>query len=258
MLVCGCGTGNQALKKEGPVYLADASEGFPPPEGQSDADFLEFGFEEDTAVEKSSPSVNVSDPLGPWNRMMFKVNDKLYLWVLKPVATGYKKVVPEIARTGLRNFFNNVSTPVRLANCVLQGKGEKACHEIGRFLVNSTIGFLGLGDPASSQFNMKSSDEDLGQTLAVYGAGNGFYIVWPMVGPSTFRDTLGTGGEYFFDPVNFAEVPYEIMYGCTALEKMNSLSFRLGDYESLKNAAIDPYDAFRDFYIQYREKKVKE
>jgi len=218
-------------------------------EDTSDEDFFEEEFEED--------KVYVADPLSPWNRAMFHFNDKLYFWALKPLARGYKVIAPEFFRTGVKNFFRNITTPIRLVNCMLQAKGEAAAVELTRFVVNTTIGVLGFGSPADKYPKLAPPDsEDLGQTLGNYGLGNGLYLVWPILGPSTLRDSIGRAGDFFLDPVSYVE-PAEASMGIRAFDTVNNTSFRIGDYESLKKSAIDPYTALRDVYLQVRENKIK-
>jgi phospholipid-binding lipoprotein MlaA len=144
-----------------------------------------------------------------------------------------------------------------MVNCILQGKGRAASAELTRFLINSTVGVLGFGNPAKRWSELSPKAEDLGQTLATYGIGDGFYIVWPILGPSTLRDSVGRVGDWFLNPVSYVH-PTEAYLGIRATETVNETSFRIGDYESLKEAAIDPYVAFRNAYIQHRKKKVKE
>jgi len=166
-------------------------------------------------------------------------------------------VIPTPVRSGVKNFFYNLTAPIRMVSCILQGKGRAASAELTRFLINSTVGVLGFGNPAKRWPELNPSEEDLGQTLATYGIGNGFYIVWPILGPSTLRDSVGMVGDWFLNPVSYVE-PTEAYLEIWAIEKVNETSFRIGDYESLKEAAIDPYVAFRNAYIQYRKKKVEE
>jgi phospholipid-binding lipoprotein MlaA len=214
---------------------------------------LDF-FSEEEAEEEV---VRVADPLSAWNRVMFRFNDRFYFWLLKPVARGYRAVIPTPVRSGIRNFFHNLTTPIRMASCILQGKGQAAGTEFVRFIINSTVGVLGFGDPAKGWFKLDPREEDLGQTLGTYGIGDGFYIVWPILGPSTLRDSVGMIGDWFLNPVSYVD-PTEAYLAITAAETVNETSFRIGDYESLKEAAIEPYTAFRNAYIQYRKKKVKE
>ena len=199
----------------------------------------------------------IADPLSFWNRAMYHFNDKLYFWVLKPVAKGYKKIIPGMVRTGVRNFFSNILTPIRFTSCILQGKLEAGGTELTRFAVNTTVGILGFGDPAQKHLNIDISDEDLGQTLGSYGMGNGFYLVWPVFGPSTLRDSLGMMGDRFLNPISYVK-PAQASMAIWSYDKINDTSLHIGDYEAIKEAAIEPYEAFRDAYIQYRRNKVKQ
>lgn len=201
-------------------------------------------------------AATVADPIEPFNRAMYVFNDKLYFWVLKPVAEGYKAVVPEGARVSLGNFFNNLYFPIRFVNCLLQIDLKCTGAELGRFVVNTTMGIGGLFDPASiPEINIPKHDLDFGQTLGVYGVGHGFYIMWPVLGPSSPRDSINIAGEYFLYPVSYIE-PWYAWFAVKSLQKVNDTSLSLGDYEALKSAAIDPYVAIRDAYIQYRKNKV--
>ena len=218
-------------------------------------DSLDFLDEEDEEIEDG---IRIGDPIEPWNKVMFQFNDKLYFWVLKPVARGYRAVVPHVVRNSVKNFFINLTFPARFVNSLLQAKGQNASDELGRFLFNSTVGVLGFWDAAGRFYpNLNPAPEDLGQTLGNYRIGHGFYIVWPILGPSTVRDSVGLIGDSFLNPVTYVE-PTTASMGISAYDRVNGLSFRIGDYEALKDAALDPYEAFRDAYIQYRYKKVAE
>ncbi len=124
----------------------------------------------------------ISDPIEPFNRAMFWVNDNLYFYLFKPIARGYR-VVPEPARVSVANFFSNLGTPVRLVNAMLQFKLDDSGREAGRFVVNSTVGLLGLFDPAKNWLGWDKKDEDFGQNLGVYGAGPRLYLVLTVFGP---------------------------------------------------------------------------
>ncbi len=137
----------------------------------------------------------VADPLEPLNRFFFHFNDKLYFWILKPTATGYAFIFPRGFRISVRNVFANLLAPARVVNCILQGKVPESGVELGRFAINSTLGILGLFDVAKDTYNLEASEEDLGQTLGFYGAGPGFYINWPILGPSNVRDSIGRFGD---------------------------------------------------------------
>jgi len=201
--------------------------------------------------------VEIADPLEPFNRAMHQFNDKLYFWALKPVAQGYKKVVPEPARISVKNFFSNLGFPNRFLSCLLQTDFSGAATEFGRFTINTIWGIGGLLDPSSNkELDLQKQDTDMGQTLGVYGVGQGFYIVWPVLGPSSPRDSIDIVSEYFLYPVSYI-YPLYAWLGVRGYQEVNATSLRIGDYEALKDAAIDPYVAFRDAYIQYRLKKVK-
>jgi phospholipid-binding lipoprotein MlaA len=198
----------------------------------------------------------IADPLEPFNRAMYHFNDKLYFWVLKPVAQGYGKVVPEAARVSVNNFFANLAFPIRFVNCLLQANFGGAAEELGRFTINTVWGIGGLLDPAASKdINLSKQDEDFGQTLGAYGIGQGFYINWPIFGPSSPRDTVGLVGDAFLTPSTYLS-PWYAGAGTRVYDTVNDTSLKIGDYESLKGAAIDPYVAIRDAYVQSRLKKV--
>jgi phospholipid-binding lipoprotein MlaA len=203
------------------------------------------------------PQESIADPLEPVNRFIFHFNDKLYFWVLKPAAKGYSVVVPEPARRGVKNFFNNLTFPIRFVNCIFQGKFEGAGYEVGRFVINSTLGLAGFMDRATNQFEMPEYDEDLGQTLGSYGIGHGFFINLPFLGPSSLTDTLGSAGDLFLDPMNYVDMETKYDLAIKAFETVNKTSLRIGEYEDLKKSALDPYVAYRDAYFQYRQSQIK-
>ncbi|MCG8636970.1 MAG: VacJ family lipoprotein [Desulfobacterales bacterium] len=210
--------------------------------------------EYDTQAEDSQM---VADPLYYFNYAMYTVNDYLYFYGLKPIAQGYKFVVPTPVRSGISNFFHNLLFPVRFVNNILQGKAEGAANEFSAFFVNSTIGILGFNNFAQKHMDIQLYDEDLGQTLGSYNIGDGFYLVLPVLGPSTLRDAVGRAGDWFITPVNYVE-PWELSWGLWALDKTNRTSFRIGDYEALKDASLDPYVAIRNAYIQNRRSLIKQ
>jgi len=197
----------------------------------------------------------VADPIEPVNRAIFVFNDRLYFWLLKPVARGYAFVVPEALRIGIRNALTNVAMPVRLVNSLLQGKGRGAGRELARFTINTTIGMGGLFDPAKTGWGIAASDEDTGQTLGTYGLGHGAYLVLPFLGPSSLRDAAGLGGDAFLNPVNYM-VDFRTAVAIRAGKAVNDVSLQIGEYEDIKAAAVDPYLAIRDGYVQHREGKV--
>lgn len=232
-----------------------------PPETTGEYDDLSDYYEPDEYddyydMEETLPVI--SDPLEPMNRAFFVVNDRLYFWVLKPAARGYRAIAPEPVRAGVRNFFSNLGFPIRFVNCLLQAKFTGAGYEFERFFINSTLGLAGFIDIADREFGVKEFDEDFGQTLGLYGLGQGFYLYWPVLGPSSALETVGLAGDYFLDPVYYSDLKFMEKAGLKSYKIINSTSLTLGDYETLKNSALDPYVAFRDFYIQYRQNKIKE
>ncbi len=203
----------------------------------------------------------IPDPLIAWNWKWFTFNDKFYTYLWEPLAEGYGYVVPEVARKGVRNFFSNLTTPVRLVNCMLQGKWDDAGNETARFLINTTAGVLGFGDPAFEDYG-PPKDEDFGQTLGYWGLNDGFFLTWPFLGPSSLRDTIGFVADGFLNPISWIDgnpnktTPTKI--AIRAYEKFNATSFQIGEYDRLKGMALDPYVAIRNIYFQNRQKKIAE
>jgi phospholipid-binding lipoprotein MlaA len=222
----------------------------------ADPSSVEPGPAEEPFPEEAPPP-SIADPIEPLNRALFVFNDKAYFWVMKPVARGYRAVVPEGLRLSVRNFFSNIAMPIRFVNNLLQGKIRNSGVELLRFAINTTAGIGGLFDPAKNDFHLSPREEDLGQTLGKYRLGHGLYIVLPLLGPSSLRDAIGLAGDAFLDPVYYVGNT-EVIVGTKVLKTENEVSLRIGEYEDLKKSAIDPYVAVRDAYSQYRAKKVKE
>lgn len=209
--------------------------------------------QEDYAKELDS----IPDPLEPMNRAFFVFNDRVYFWFFKPVATGYNMVVPEVARVSIRNFFTNLTMPIRAVSCLLQGKFEGFGIELTRFVVNTTAGFLGFQDVARQALNFQIQDEDLGQVFAFYGIGSGFYLNLPFLGASSLRDTAGWVGGLFLNPLDFIVEDFWYNVGFRGYDILNKTSLRIGEYEALKKAALDPYVSMRDAYYQYRLNQIE-
>lgn len=209
---------------------------------------------------KSDIAAQTPDPLEGWNRMWFTFNDKLYFWALKPVAQGYGAVIPERPRIWVGNFFHNLMYPVRFVSLMLQGKPSAAAVETSRFIGNTAFGLGGLADVTADCKPFKpigSTEKDLGLTFGYWGAGNGMYLVWPFIGPSSGRDTLGYAGDYFLTPISYIH-PWYWSIATKGYDKINEVSMRIGDYETLKDASIDPYEAVRDAYLRNRYKKIND
>ena len=201
--------------------------------------------------------VIVADPLQSYNRAITTFNDKAYFWALKPVARGYGKIVPETIRRSLDRCFRNAQFPIRFINNLLQLKFKQVGIETARFVINSTIGFAGFTDPARSWFHLEPCKEDFGQTLGYYHMGSVFHIVWPFLGPSNLRDTIGKAGDIFSHPATYL-LDWWILFGIRAFEKINYTSLHIGEYETMKKEAIDYYIFIRDAYEQMRIKRIKE
>jgi len=262
--------GNQiTIAKESPEPLSEekSPESLPPVERSFSAnqeDEPNRITDENTASKPSEPEEPVgiiADPLESVNRAFFSFNDKLYFWVLKPIATGYKTIIPEDGRIGVRNFFSNLTTPVRLVNCLLQANPKCAGTETLRFVLNTTIGVAGFFDPAKKRFTLEKQDKDFGQTLGLWGMGPVFYIDLPILGPSSLRDGLGFAVDASFNPQTYLAIYFVFVgyvnTGGWILEKINEASLTIGEYEDLKKAALDPYIAVREAYYQYRQNKIK-
>ena len=230
-------------------------------QGEADNDqFNEDAWaeEENWEDDDMDESKAIADPLEPVNRIFFHFNDKLYYWVLKPVARGYKAVLPEDIRLVVRNFFNNLLAPTSIVNNLLQGKIKKSSEETLRFVLNTTVGIVGLGDFAQDVLDLQPTYEDTGQTLGFYGLGGIIYINWPILGPSNVRDTIGMVGDYFLHPLNYIDIKWQERLAIKAYDRVNRTSLTLGDYELFTETAIDPYSAVRDAYQQYRNGKIND
>lgn len=204
--------------------------------------------------------ITVSDPVEGWNRFWFEFNDALYFGVLKPVAQGYKFIIPERPRGWITNFFDNLMYPIRLVGCLLQGKFDSAGMETSKFIINTTIGLGGLADLTEGRKTVRpipTGDEDIGQAFGVWGMGPGPYLVWPVLGPSSSRDTVGYVGEYFISPISYVK-PWYLSLAIKSYERLHRLSSEIGRYESIVDSSVDPYAAVRDAYLKLRVKQISE
>lgn len=210
--------------------------------------------------ETNAEVLPIPDPLQKYNRAFYKFNDKMYFWVLKPVAKGYGKIIPRPARLSVQNFFTNAYAPIRIVNCSLQREFKDASTELSRFGVNTTIGLVGLFDPAKNCLHLNPPDEeDFGQTLGCY-YGPGFYLNLPFIASTSLRDGIGNFVDMCIVPSWWVLTHYPAAYyatGATILEVVNRTSLRIGDYEELKRAALDPYVAIRNAYHQHRENALR-
>lgn len=194
------------------------------------------------------------DPWESWNRKVFAFNEDLDKYVLKPVATGYSKVVPQPVRRGVDNFFANAADAWSAVNNILQGKGQAAFEDVVRVTTNSFFGIGGIFDVAS-EIGIERHKEDFGQTLGRWGFGAGAYIVWPLLGPSTVRDSIAM-------PLDRAASPAllindgQAQVGLTVLQIVNTRANLLGASQVLDDIALDKYTFLRDAYLQRRRSLV--
>jgi len=244
-----------SAKKEPPdeygdVKAEDVGESAPALGGSSDP-YGDVATDEGVSV---APRPRIADPLRPFNVAMYHFNDKVYFWLWKPAATGYSYVVPLPFRNLFRNFYRNLTAPVRIMNNLFQGKPGHAGEELAKLLINSTVGVGGLRNCAEECFGIEGRNADFGQTLGKWGVGPGFYLVLPFLGPSSPRDGFGFLVDWAMRPQTYVGTEFFDYQnvGLFAHEKINSTSFHIGEYEALKKAAVDPYVSMRDIYIQYR------
>ena len=197
------------------------------------------------------------DPWEPFNRSVFQFNEKLDTYVLKPVVTGYRFVLPEFAREGVYNFFSNYNDIYTALNNLLQGKPSDAFHDLMRVVVNTTFGLGGLIDMATPG-GLDKHKEDWGQTFGVWGIPSGPYVVLPFFGPSSVRDTFGTVADLETDYL-FKYIPdVGLRNSITGLRIVNARNTYYEAGDLLDGAAIDKYSFLRDAYIQRREYQINE
>lgn len=194
---------------------------------------------------------NPEDPWEGFNRKVFAFNEVLDRYALKPVAQGYDYVTPQPVQTGVGNFFSNLGEIRTTINSVLQGKPGNAGISTGRFLLNSTLGFAGVLDVASDM-ELTGNTEDFGQTLGVWGVGEGPYMVLPLLGPSTVRDTAGLPADAYTSPLMYVDDD-RITVGLAVLDVIDT---RAGYLEQEKLISGDRYAFLRDTYLQRRRFEV--
>jgi phospholipid-binding lipoprotein MlaA len=194
-----------------------------------------------------------NDPWEGFNRGVFNFNESLDRAILKPVAQGYRFIMPDVAEQGVSNFFDNLRDVVTFFNNVLQLKPVEATQDLSRVLINTTIGIGGLFDVASAM-NIPKNDEDFGQTLGAWGVESGPYLVLPLFGPSTVRDGVGIIPDMYLDPLNQVESD-ELRYGLKVLNVVDKRASLL-DREGVITG--DRYTFIRDAYLQKREFEVND
>jgi phospholipid-binding lipoprotein MlaA len=209
-------------------------------------------------LDEYKDTAKIADPLQPVNRGIFWVNDRIYHWILKPISKTYDTVLPKPVRTGIFNVFDNVEFPIRFVNNLLQGNFHRSGQEAQKFGINTTVGLAGIlrvSDRFPSLVDVPRADT--GQTFAKWGIGHGCYIVLPLFGPKSLRDTVGLAGDYALDPVSwlFLINPHAAWtLAITTPDSARSLHDRLNTYDSITQNSLDPYLAARSAYVQNRKK----
>lgn len=202
----------------------------------------------------SGPNANPSDPLEPFNRGVYKFNDGLDRNLLKPVAVAYKEATPAVMQKGIGNFFNNLQDLWSMVNNALQLKAEGAANSLVRVTMNTTIGIFGLIDVASD-LKVKRHTEDFGQTLGHWGVGSGPYLVLPVLGPSTLRDTVALPVDFRGDMVSQSDnIPARNTLTVVRIVDRRARLLRAGDM--VEEAALDNYSFIRDAFLQRRRNDV--
>lgn len=197
------------------------------------------------------------DPLEGLNRGIYKFNDTVDKAAIKPIAGAYKAVIPTPVRSGVNNFFSNLTTLTSTINNLLQFKFGNAFSEAGRFVINSTFGIAGLIDVASMD-KIEKHSEDFGQTLGRWGVGDGAYIVLPFLGPSNIRDTAGLVVDtWAFDPISYIEDP-ATRNQLRLVKLLDKRAQFLPGSDLLDEAALDPYTFMRDAYMQRRASQLRD
>lgn len=240
----------------------------------SEQDALEEDEFYDPFEKEGEAELEEYDPWGPYNVVVFEFNYQFDRFVVKPAAQAYDFVMPDLVQRGLSNALHNIAVVPRLFNNLFQGKVKGAGLEVGRFLINSTIGVGGLFDPAKSEFGLETPVEDFGQTLGVYGVGPGPYLILPFFPPFTLRDAVGYATDIFLDPYTYfvfrnirlgqpALVEHEDTAAIGAIgrrvgETVNTRSLNLEKFEGVEETTVDLYSAVRNAYLQKRAKAILE
>lgn len=198
---------------------------------------------------------SAQDPWESWNRGVYRFNDFADRAVARPVARTYVKVIPLPVRIGVSNFFANLNTPTVMVNDVLQGKIVAAAHDLGRFVLNSTVGLGGILDPASTA-GLQRNDEDFGQTLGKWGVHPGPFVELPILGPSDLRDAPARVVDAYTNPQEYIANSW-VRYGLLLPYLTDKRASLLPLDETLKNA-FDPYAFVRDAYLQRRAYLISE
>ncbi len=216
---------------------------------------LVFVISSGCASTKAVENQDAYDPIEPFNRAMYKVNDIGDRYLFRPVAVGYERGLPPQMRSGIQNFFSNIKYPITIVNDFLQGKFRAGGHDTGRFVLNTTVGLFGFFDPAT-RVGLKENDEDFGQTLGKWGVGEGPYIVLPLFGPRTLRNLTGDVADSPLTPlIDLSNDNVDITWALWSVHQVDKRS-RLLDADQQIFEAYDPYLFVRDAYLQNRRYRM--
>ncbi len=197
----------------------------------------------------TEPAPLYHDPLEGWNRAVFRFNHVAYTYALIPIAKGYEAVLPAPVRDKVGNAFANIREPLNLVNNAASGNFKGAGSNLGRFLINSTVGVFGLFDPATAWFDLAESKQSIADTLSHYNVGNGPYLVLPILGQSDVRGATSVVGEALIHPLNQLVDAPELYY-IQGVNVINTFSDRANLYQTLYQQAADPYIYFRNQHLQ--------
>ena len=263
----------QAEPRTAPILVAQASSPTSPAAAANDQT-PEEPF--DPFAQPGEAGLDEYDPWEPLNTRVFEFNRQVDRWVLKPVAKAYNFIVPNPLQIGVSNFFYNLRVTPRFVNNIFQGKVKGAGIEVGRFLVNTTVGIAGFIDVAE-RLDLKTPEEDTGQTLGFYGVKPGPYLVVPLMQPFTVRDLAGYVADIFLNPINWlvlpiievssipSAIPHKnrltsslIQFSGRVTEIVNDRSLNLEKYQGVEEATLDLYTAVRNAYLQKRARAIQE
>ncbi len=194
----------------------------------------------------------LSDPFEGYNRWMFGVNESLYDSAVEPFVRGYRGMVDEDLRIGIRNMFNNALFPVKLLSSLIQLDFNKSGRVLARTLINTTWGFGGMADVAGEEFGIDDVNEDFDQALGSLGIPTGPYLVLPFFGPATTRNMVGRAADALMSPGALMSASFGQNVIINAEDNVNQISFIIDDKKQLDESAIDEYESVRDFYHQFR------
>ncbi len=231
-----------------------------PPIAKNDKDATKLTREEKDDIADEDEN----DPLEPLNRTIYFMNSIVDAIILKPLAITYRLVLPEEVRNGVGNAFANLAAPITSLNHLLQGEPSRAGTALVRFGLNSTIGILGLFD-AAKELGIPGIETNFNETLGIWGVNTGPYLMLPLIGPSSFRGTVGLGADYFTQPLNYFVNTHhdnqDIAYSLLGLELIHQRNLVLEALDDLEATSLDMYASLRSIYFQkqqYRLSKLKE